>query len=467
MNLNTKKISLVIYLICAGVLFVVGGHGDQNSIISYEVLFWKSLLENGVHGFYEYCYSNVNAVGVAIPVWDYIVYVVLGIWGLPIYIIGEVFNINVLNSIFCIVYGKSIYLVALYISFKYIKKICIYMELDQKQAELAGFSFISSSLLLIAVCLVGQCDILGIALTLVGLYYYLRENWWKMILFFAIAFGFKFYGLIIIIPLILLREKKILKIVGMLATIVVPTKIFNVLFAGLSAGGRSHFQLGMLSELLEYQLPLLNGHLSILVLCYGIICVVCYLYRCDNEKRWKQQALFVAMLSMVIWFACFPSVIYWLAWLCPWACLGIFCCAKYKKQSFVLEILGMVALSMANMVKSATAGYCLPGSGNMYILGNILKVDCNKAAETYLALIHKIDSLLEGRLEWILGAACAVYLACMIGILFDAYRNEKDQSEGENQTELMENIESKHVWYRAVLNMCIAYLPVFFLVFFG
>ena len=121
----------------------------------------------------------------------------------------------------------------------------------------------------------------------------------------------------------------------------------------------------------------------------------------------------------------------------------------------------MAALSIAYMIRSASAGYCLPGSGNMHILGNILKVDCNKAAETYLALIHKIDSLLAGRLEWILGAACAVYLACMIGILFDAYRNEEDQ------TELIECIESKHVWYRAALNMCIVYLPVFLLVLLG
>lgn len=60
-----------------------------------------------------------------------------------------------------------------------------------------------------AVVIFGQYDVFNVFFTLLGLLHYLRGDKWRFALFFAIAASFKYFPLVIFIPLLLLQYKKL------------------------------------------------------------------------------------------------------------------------------------------------------------------------------------------------------------------------------------------------------------------
>ena len=80
-------------------------------------------------------------------------------------------------------------------------------------AKWAAYLFLSSAVVFVEIGLVGQLDVLAFPFLLLGIYYYQRKNYKKFILFFSIAISFKLFPLFIFIPLVLLYEKNVLKII--------------------------------------------------------------------------------------------------------------------------------------------------------------------------------------------------------------------------------------------------------------
>lgn len=461
-----KKAVWLIFAICFSILFLLFGHADMYSIITYEVNFWNAIVDRGITGFYDYCYEINLAGGASIACYDFIVYIVLGIWGLPLFGLTKMTGINPWDNLLMTFYGKAIYLVALAMASYYFYKICIKYQLSKKEAEQAVFAFVSSALILIAVCLVGQSDILGIAVVLIAYYYYLDDARWRALLFFALAFGFKSYALVVFVPLLLLKEKNVFKILSNLFIIVLPTMILNLPFSGVGFEAKSHFQLGMISELLRYRIPILNGNVPVLVLLYGILCVICYLYKDDGDStgvnRWS---LIVAFVSMVILFASFKSTVYWLVWIAPWAVLCVFICADDRRLAFLFETIGMLCLSVAYVVKAAETGYCLPSSRWLAAFG----FDCSRATEIYQGLISSVDASTEHRLDWILGCGEALYLACVSGILILCIRNMWVKKKSQYKMNIIggEQIGTIDLIGRFTLNMACAFIPLLFILILG
>ena len=118
-----KKTVWIIWAICFGILFLLFGHADMYSIITYEVNFWNAMIDGGITGFYDYCYEFAQSGAVAIACYDFIVYIVLGIWGLPLFGLSKMTGINPWDNLLMTFYGKAIYLVALVVASYYFYKI--------------------------------------------------------------------------------------------------------------------------------------------------------------------------------------------------------------------------------------------------------------------------------------------------------------------------------------------------------
>lgn len=163
--------------------FVTMMYGDTKAFVHYGVNFWKSITEGGgLHNFYDYsngmlAYYRENGIGGAYEViYDFPVYVCLGIWGLPIWLICSRFGIEETSNMWIMLYSKSLYFVALAIVAYLICKICKNIGIDRVMAKWAAFLFLSSALVFAEIGIAGQLDVLGMPFTLLAIYYFQKKT---------------------------------------------------------------------------------------------------------------------------------------------------------------------------------------------------------------------------------------------------------------------------------------------------
>ena len=82
--------------------FISFAYGDLKSIIHYEINFTGSILKGGgLQNFYTYCMNQVkfyidhSIEGVSYATYDFPMYIVLGIWGIPLYIYEQIIGIRI------------------------------------------------------------------------------------------------------------------------------------------------------------------------------------------------------------------------------------------------------------------------------------------------------------------------------------------------------------------------------------
>lgn len=160
--------------------FVSYFYGDTGSILNYEVNYMGSIVEAGWRSFYEYSKYKVENGGANgygnYATYDYPMYVVLGIWGIPLWIFLGSRGLGVNDYFIARIYGKSILLVALAVSAWLIYSICRELKISQRNAKWGAFLFCSSILTFIAIGINGQTDILGIVFILLGLRAFIRKK---------------------------------------------------------------------------------------------------------------------------------------------------------------------------------------------------------------------------------------------------------------------------------------------------
>lgn len=151
-----KKREYIIFFILFLVPFASMMYGDMKAFVHYEVNFWGSIFEGGgLKNFYEYgnnmlAYYRENNIGGAYElIYDFPVYIVLGIWGAPLWIFCKITGIEETSCIGTMLYAKSIYIVALLITAYLIYFICKNIKINEVNAKWAAYLFLSSAVVLL------------------------------------------------------------------------------------------------------------------------------------------------------------------------------------------------------------------------------------------------------------------------------------------------------------------------------
>ena len=211
--------------------------------------------------------------GTAFPSYDAPFNLVLGIWGIPLYFIQRSLDVDFRVSFWATAYGKSLFLLALGASLVLIYKICIEFGINKQRSSLCSFLFLTSALTTTCIGVIGQSDIVSIVFILLGFLNYVRhKNGW-FFFWFIVAYPFKQYALFVFIPLLLLRDKNIVRVLVKTATMVVVTWLSNAPVRNDSdiLAYKEWFSSAMLAKLLENRLPLLYEGAPVLVV---LLCIV-------------------------------------------------------------------------------------------------------------------------------------------------------------------------------------------------
>jgi hypothetical protein len=314
---------------------------------------------------------------------------------------------------------------------------------------------LTSAFYFIPVVEIGQCDIVSLAFMMWGIYYYLKNDTRKFLLFFAIAIPIKYFPLMIFIPLVLLHEKNPIKIIiqviegcSILIINILLRKIWFGTFLGEFATSSLNTITSTVTEIIddavsEAATPEISGTVagvvsdavdtvtnaatteivrevvveskslenflgpfiansSIFVVSFILICVFAYAIKAENKQKWT---IYISALVYAAFFGMTSINIYWTVLIMPFLALLIFTNSSQLRLGMILETVAGWALTFASVFKwswlvggEKTFSYLfLRGNENGADLGTFLGSECG----------------LEGLSVY----AYSAYVACMIGIL--------------------------------------------------
>lgn len=348
-----KRIEYLVLLLLFLVPFTTMMYGDTKAFVHYGVNFWRSITEGGgLQNFYEYgnemlAYYRENGIAGAYEViYDFPVYVVLGIWGFPLWLVCSRFGIEETSHMWTMLYSKSVYFVGLILVAYLIYKICKNIGVDDIMAKWAAFLFLSSVLVFVEIGIAGQLDVLGMPFTLLAILCFQKKQRWRFVLFFSVAVSFKQFPLFVFLPLIMLIEKNVLKIARDTILVFAFTVLTGLPFPrGTEAMAvkdevRGHF----MDAFLGVKAPLYNSAVPVIVLLIGGICVWCYLKKIKDDSEYEQYSVFIPALSMFVLFISFDSNPYWFIHLAPFMAILLVYNSNRFSQLILFETVGMLCL---------------------------------------------------------------------------------------------------------------------------
>lgn len=340
-SLKIPTSDLTFYLLSLALCFLVFQQGDL--IHTYTSSY--AYLNGHFIDFYDFnkVYMERN---------DYLpgMYIVFALWGLPLKALGlisspEVVGLNWVNPSPIEIFWFKLLLALLFFGCTFLvyrigKLICP----EQPPNSLSpGLLFATSPIAIFAVFIFSQYDVIGVFFTLLGLYFYFKEKFWRFAFFFSIAISFKYFAALIYLPLVLLIEKRPLHLIkfGLAGILITALQILaywhsEIFQASFLALARMKTAQGVYGN---------GGKTLLLAIAYCLICLFAYLtkFNLKSEIRsWARNAILICTLAYAILFTHVHWNPQWLLILMPFFALSALL-IRNQKSFICIELFGYIA----------------------------------------------------------------------------------------------------------------------------
>lgn len=346
---TVRRRDWVIALLCIMVPLFSFWYMDTHSIVRCGIDVFRSVFAGRFNDYYAFAKeSQLNGLMGHEMTYDIVFYVTVGIWELPIAVIETIFDISFSHNTLVMVYSKTILLVFLCLSARMIQKIALQLGITEKNAKWAEYMFMTSGFIYAYTCIAGQYDIMGIFFSLVGVYFYIKGDMKKFGLLFIVAVQYKFFPLFIFIPLLLLKEKNIKKIILYLIGPVLSVLLLRIPFMddGIAIAEKNALNADMVERIFGNRIAILETEIPLSFLFIGAVCIWCYLKEINDDER-KYYAVWVPFLSLGLLFMSFPFFPYWILYLVPWIPLLYYMRNDMTEKFFWLETGMTVSIMLA------------------------------------------------------------------------------------------------------------------------
>ena len=285
-------------------------------------------------------------------------YILCGIWDLPLYLLGKVIPVGDLAfTLWTKALGATAFVACGFV----LRRLAEKMNAGREQAAWTPWFFWLCPVGFFSALCMGQYDSLCLLFLLLGLLFYLDNRMLPFVLTMGAALVFKMFAIFIFIPLLVLREKRILRIVGWLALGMWLYLPGSLLFAGRN--GDAGFFNSLIAQRL-FDIPLSAvGNPSLLLTALAGLYLVCWLWKPGSEESLRQKALYVCLAVFSLLFLLVQWHPQWIILLSPFLLLTTW---QTKKQMPWLLLSGICFVGYFILT-----AYFFPGQieGNMLDLG--------------------------------------------------------------------------------------------------
>ncbi|MCR5577041.1 MAG: hypothetical protein K6F56_08545 [Oscillospiraceae bacterium] len=376
------------------------------------------------------------------------VYAVFAVWNLPTWLLERATGMALFNTIPSMIWMKLMLVPFLVLSTVQIFRI-IDKSKNREYAQLGAFLFFSSILVIYPIGIIGQYDILGIPLILWGISNWMDNKPKSFLLAFSFALVFKYFALFYFLPLLLLKEKRIFRIVRSCLFILLPSLLFSALFPRPNGGiGNS----GLISLLLKG--PQISDGKAVIYwfpLVFALVLIAAYFHEPGengDELKIAADCLFVTMASFCVLVDPYP---YWVILAAPAFVLMLATRSCNANKLLVLES----ALSWVITIKNYILYYWCFGvktTGGMGVLHRLLGMPSPDPSEKYSVLLRYYNNL-----EMRSFVFTALFGICLATVFFSCSKCR--------HIKLWEPLNNGVLYLRTLGNLALAFLPAAYIVF--
>lgn len=280
-TIHKKVLIAFLFIVLSAVSF---WYGDIQSNVRHSMNIWKALFEGRFFEFYSY-----NLVSLEIGEtphgggYEVLLYLIMAIWNLPLYVIERLIGTDILAFFPARVYAKLMLVLFAVFAGKLTKRIALLCGLREEKADECCYLFLGNAVVFSSVSVTGQIDIIGLVFILLAFTAYLKKENVKFYLWFILSISCKFFALFVFIPLILIREKNIIKVLLKIGLPIGIVQAVNIPFQIADPVGVAHKSEPtgvVIEELLNMKIPFLGQNLPyIFLLLGGCVCWRFYVRR--------------------------------------------------------------------------------------------------------------------------------------------------------------------------------------------
>lgn len=339
---------------------------------------WNALINGRFSMFYYEYYEGAKGSILESNIggsYDFLLYFVFAIYNFPLWVWEKVTGFSFMQFVLTREYIKGIIWIFTGISAYLLYQISQICGVEKEEAKWCPFLFMTSTIFFYTEVITSGYDILSVAFTLLGIYFYMKKSYKGFVISFAIAMAMKMFALWIFIPLVLLREKRIWRIliygIEGISAIAIPKIYFAIashqymvrreLNNALQAGGQEYAESmaetlnetagyatnGVIAQaesiindaifpegrFLEYTYFSMNA-LPLVFVGMFALWLFCYLYKKEMSNR---TIIYVCAAAMSIFILTVKIHPYWAIVLVPYMVLIIMFHPERMKDNLILE----------------------------------------------------------------------------------------------------------------------------------
>lgn len=251
-------------------------------------------------------------------------YATVGIFCLPVYVFDRLFHLSVPFLVYEALV-KAMFVAMMVYMVKIVMDICRVLKPEGHDAKWTALCFLTSPVFLFASVIISHLDIFSILFLLLGIRSMVRGSHWMELLFFMLAATYKPFILLGIIPILFLREKRILYLARDAVVVLSGILLQNIVYRFDPGYGETQKFMSDTYDFIgrffgvgfAYDRNCYHGTVSYFVISFVLVCVVAYMIK---KVKWEYVfALpFMVMGAFVLFVQWHPN---WMVLVVPFSIL--------------------------------------------------------------------------------------------------------------------------------------------------
>lgn len=426
-----EKLGMALFAAATVLLFYSCYYADFYETGLEGVRFWDILFEGKIRQFYLQVFLIGNTQYV--PLYDFPMYLIFALWNFPLWVVESISGMDIYHSTLCLMWMKSMLLFFLCLFLAAFRRLIGTIAQRENAAGAASgrydgkrmmadgsLLFLTSAFFMMGLVVLGQYDIIALTFMMMGLRAYLEGDNRRFTIWFAAASPLKYFSLLIYVPLVLLREKRIRRILlqGILA-------VLPVLFFWVAVPyGRAELVEGCVystsSSGTNVAKPVYDalfvtgtigfGTLFVYVFAWVVFLFLCYCHPAEGEIGCRLP-VYVCCMAYILQFTFGYSHPYWLILMAPFMILLILLNEEHRYLNLLLEFVGTTAMVLAQIF---TYTWCFnSGIVNLSFWRYLLPVRATGEEYSVMTVLglYVSDERLQ---EYASGVGLSVYAACIL-----------------------------------------------------
>lgn len=318
----------------------------------HAINIWNALFEGKILQFYSYNLDLEYLPGYSFTysaLYNIVEYIIFAIYDFPLWVIEKITGINTLGTVSGILYAKTIVLVFLAGTAYVTGKVCDTLFLTEKQKKLVISLLLTSAFTFTTVYSMGQYDIILLFFVMNGVWGCLIGDNKKFLISFMIAVPLKMFALLIFIPILLLKEKRVFEIIRKTLIVLSIYCVTTILYMYTDAVGMeeaSSGQMELINRIFYNNINLSMEPVSIFIICMFVLCISCYVIR-FSEETIGDWIIWISFLSMLVLCVTVPVHPQWCILLVPFMAILTVTREERVTALLLIELIGTLSLSIS------------------------------------------------------------------------------------------------------------------------